>query len=245
MDKLRFKQAQKLIKEAGNREVTEKKLNKPQKGVINTLLFERSLEEFIEAEDFLYSSRPSHELDNDEAKLFCAKILSITDKLDEILSDFGVIPKVSVENEIKRISEKILFLTTKNNFKKIFIKFGVDPQNIIVTGVPLKASDMKTLNPKIPDSALEGISKKIEHVNNDIERKISNLNPEKVIVVIENDKAGKILAKRSIEFYNAKIASLENLKDITPQNFKEIISWHYPYDFFLIINYIYKSVNAT
>jgi hypothetical protein len=42
--------------------------------------------------------------------------------------------------------------------------------------------------------------------------------------VVENDKAGEILAKRSIELYNAEIISLENLKDITPQNFKEIIS---------------------
>ena len=224
MDKLRFQQAQKLIEEAGSREITEKKLNKPQKGIINTLIFEKSLEEFIEAEEFLYSSRPSHELNKDEAELFCTQILNVRDKLDEILSDFGVIPKISVENEIKKISEKILILTTKNNFKKIFIKFGVDPQNIIVTGVPLKASDMKKLNPKIPASALEGISKKIEHVKSDIERKINNLNLEKVLVVVENDKAGEILAKRSIELYNAEIISLENLKDITPQNFKEIIS---------------------
>ena len=224
MDKLRFQQAQKLIEEAGNRETTEIKLKKPQKGFINTLVFEKSLEEFIEAEEFLYLSRPSHKLDKEEAELFCAKILSVRDKLDEILSDFGVIPKISVENEIKKISEKILILTTKNNFKKIFIKFGVDPQNIIVTGVPLKASDMKTLNPKIPASALEGISKKIEHVKSDIERKIDNLNLDKVLVVVENDKAGEILAKRSVEFYNAEIVSLENLKDITPPNFKEIIS---------------------
>ena len=100
-----------------------------------------------------------------------SKILSVRTKLDEILADFGVIEKESVEEEIKKLSEDILILTSKNNFKKVFAKFGVDPQKIVVAGVPLEVEDMKILNPKIPEAALTGISKKIEHVKNDIRTK--------------------------------------------------------------------------
>ncbi len=224
MDKLRLQQAQRLIEEAGKREIRNKKIKEPQKGIINSIILTESLEELIEAEEFIYSSRPSHELNKNEAELFCHKILKVRSKLDQILADFGVMEKESVEEEIKKLSENILILTSKNNFKKVFVRFGVDPQKIVVSGVPLKTDDMKTLNPKIPDTALKGISKKIEHIKNDIERKKSNLNLKKILVIVEDDKAGKILGERSEELYNAKSVFLVNLKDMTPENFRKIIS---------------------
>jgi hypothetical protein len=224
MEKLRFQQAQQLIEEAGKRETVAGKLKIPQEGVINADIFTKTLNELIEAEEFVYSSRPSHKLSEDEAKQFCNKILSVRSNLDEILSDFGVIEKESVEEEIKKLSENILILTSKSNFKKVFAKFGVDPQKIVVAGVPLEVSDMKILNPKIPDAALAGISKKIEHVKNDIGRKIDSLNLEKILVIVEADKAGEVLGERSKDIYNAEVVFFDNLKDITPEDFKEIIS---------------------
>jgi hypothetical protein len=224
MEKLRLQQAQQLIEEAGKRETSIQKLKTPKEGIINANIFGKLLNELIEAEEFIYSSRPSHKLNDDESKKFCAKILSVRGKLDEILSDFGVIEKESVEEEIKKLSENILILTTKNNFKKVFAKFGVDPQKVVVAGVPLEASDMKILNPKIPEAALAGISKKIAHVKNDIERKVNSLNLEKILVIVEADKAGEVLGKRSKEIYNAEVVFLDNLKDITPEDLKEIVS---------------------
>ena len=224
MEKLRLQQAQQLIKEAGKRETAVQRLKSPQKGIINADTFTKSLNELIEAEEFIYSSRPSHELDEKEAKQFCDKILIVRSELDEILADFGVIEKESVEEEIRNLSEDILILTSKSNFKKVFTKFGIDSQKIVVAGVPLEASDMKILNPKIPDAALAGISKKIEHVKNDIERKIESLNLKKIFVIVETDKAGEILGKRAKEIYKAEVVFLDNLKDITPEEFKEIIS---------------------
>jgi len=224
MEKLRLQQAQQLIKEAGKRETAVQKLKAPQKGTINADTFTKSLNGLIEAEEFIYSSRPSHELDEEESKQFCDKILSVRSELDEILADFGVIEKESVEEEIRNLSEDILILTSKSNFKKVFTKFGIDSQKIVVAGVPLEASDMKILNPKIPDAALAGISKKIEHVKNDIERKIESLNLKKIFVIVETDKAGEILGKRAKEIYKAEVVFLDNLKDITPEEFKEIIS---------------------
>lgn len=224
MEKLRLRQAQQLIEEAGKRKAVVQKLKTPQRGIINTDIFGKSLHELIEVEEFIYSSRPSHQLNEEESKQFCSKILSVRSKLDDILADFGVIEKESVEEEIKKLSENILILTSKNSFKKVFVKFGADPQRIVVAGVPLEVSDMKILNPKIPEAALAGVSKKIEHVKNDIQRKIDNLNLKRILVIVEADKASEALGKRSKEIYNAEVVFLDNLKDITGEKFKEIIS---------------------
>ncbi len=224
MEKIRLRQAQELIKEAGKRETTSQKFKTPQEGTINADIYGKSINELIEAEEFIYSSRPSHKLNKDEAEEFCSKILSVRNHLDEILADFGVLEKESVEEEIKKLSDDVLILTSKNNFKKTFAKFGVDPQKIVVAGVPLEIEDMKMLNPKIPDAALKGISKKIEHVKNDIKRKIDSLNLKDIIVLVELDKASEILGERSKEIYNAKVVFLDNLKDITPEELKEILS---------------------
>ena len=48
-----------------------------------------------------------------------------------------------------------------------------------MAGVPLKAEDMRILNPNIPETALEPIKKKITHVKNDIKRKMGDLDAEK------------------------------------------------------------------
>lgn len=224
MEKLRLQQAQQLIEEAGKSKAAQEKFKIPQEGKINADLFGEIINELIDSEEFIYSSRPSHKLNNENAKLFIDKILSVRSKLDLILADFGVIEKESVEEEIKKISENILILTTKNNFKKVFTKFGIDAQNVIVAGVPLEVEDMKILNPKIPDAALKGISKKIKHVKNDVARKMESLNLDKILVIVEADKAGEVLVNRAKELYNANAVTLDNLKELTPEEFKNIIS---------------------
>ena len=82
---------------------------------------------------------------------------------------------------------------------------------------------MKEINPKIPDAALKGIEKKIEHIHNDIKRKIDSINPEKIIVLGEKDKNGELLAKRATEQYSAQIHLDENLKELTDIDIKNII----------------------
>jgi len=224
MEKFRLHQAQLLIEEAGKSKTTCEKFKTPQEGNIDVNLFGEVLNELIEAEEFIYSSRPSHKLDDQEARLFCDKLLSVRNKIDGMLMDFGVMEKESIEEEIKKLSEGLLILTSKGNFRKVISKFGVDPQRIIVAGVPLEVEDMKVINPKIPDAALGSISKKIEHVKNDINRKMSTLNLEKILVIVESDKASKILSERAKEIYNADVVILDNLKELTPQEFKNLVS---------------------
>lgn len=224
MEKFRLHQAQLLIKEAGKSKTAGEKFKTPGEGEINVKLFGEMLNELIEAEEFIYSSRPSHKLDDQNAKLFCDKILSVRYKIDNILADFGVIEKESIEEEIKTLSEGFLIITSKGNFRKMISKFGVDPQRILVAGVPLEVEDMKIINPKIPEAALGAISKKIEHVKNDISRKMSHLNLEKILVIVEPDKASELLGKRAKEIYNAHVMISDNLKDLTPHEFKDMLS---------------------
>lgn len=224
MEKFRLHQAQLLIEEAGKSKTTSEKFKNPKEGNIDVKLFGEILDELIEAEEFIYSSRPSHKLNEQDASLFCDKILSVRGKLDNILMNFGVIEKESIEEEIKKLSEGILILTSKGNFRKMISKFGVDSQQILVAGVPLEVEDMKIINPKIPEAALGAISKKIEHVKNDINRKMNSFSLEKILVIIESDKASELLGKRAEEIYNADVITLNNLKDLTPEEFKNIIA---------------------
>jgi hypothetical protein len=224
MEEYRIKQAQSLLRDAAKSKTGEEKLKSPREGTINVKIFEKVLNHLLEAEEFIYTSRPTHELDIEAARLFAGKIIEVRTEIDEILSDFGVIVKNDTEEDIKEYSKDLLILTTKNSFKKAITKFGVDPQRIVVAGVPLDSEDMKLLNPKIPEAALVTIEKKIAHVKNDIERKMEQFKLKSIIVLVENDKPGEILGNRAETLYNAQTVTKENLKDITVDEFIKIVS---------------------
>jgi hypothetical protein len=224
MEEFRIKQAQSLIKDAVASKTCKEKLKSPKEGNINVQVFEKILNHLFEAEEFIYTSRPTHNLDHETATLFTDKIIEVRTEIDEILSDFGVIVKPDSEEDIKDYSKELLILTTKNSFKKAITKFGVDPQRIVVAGVPLDPEDMKLLNPKIPEAALVPIKKKIAHVKSDIERKMEQFKLKDIIVLVENDKPGEILGKRAEILYNAQTITKENLKDITVGEFIAIVS---------------------
>lgn len=224
MEKFRIKQAQSLIMDASTSKTNQLALKSAKEGPINVPIFEKILNNLFEAEEFIYTSRPTHKLDLEDAILFTDKIVAARNEIDEILSDFGVIEKSESEEDIKEYSKELLILTTKTGFKKTFTKFGVNPQRIVVAGVPLDTEDMKLLNPKIPDAALVSIKKKISHVKSDIERKMEQFKLKNIIVFVENDKPGQLLGKRAKALYNAQIVTKENLKDISVGEFIEIVS---------------------
>ena len=224
MEKFRIKQAQSLLKNAATSKTNEEKLKPPKEGYINVQVFENILNHLFEAEEFIYTSRPTHKLDQFNANLFAGKIIAARNEMDEILSDFGVITRQDSEEDLTEFSKDLLILTTKNSFKKSITKLGVDPQRIVVAGVPLDIEDMKVLNPEIPEIALLSIKKKIKHVKNDINRKMEQFNLKNIIVLVENDKPGEVLGKRAEELYNAHVIIKENLKDINVAEFITIVS---------------------
>lgn len=223
MEKIRFQQAQSLLQEAGKSSKSTEKLKNPQEGKIDSAVYEEILNKIIKTEEFIYSSRPTHNLLQEDAEEFCSQLIDIRNKIDEILAEFGVLEKENVEEEVKRLSEKFIFLTSKGNFKKLLTRWGVEPQRIIVAGVPLEADDMRILNPNIPESALEPIKKKISHVKNDINRKMGDLETENIMVVVEKDKSGEVLVKRAKNIYGAFVIEKKSLKDMDILEFKQAL----------------------
>jgi len=223
MEDIRFKQAQNLLEKAASRADGDIKLKVPQSGYIDVKRFENIFKDIISGEEFIYSSLPTHNLSKDEAKEFISYLISARDNIDSILADFKVIEKQDEKIDMAKATDNILFITSKNNFKKTLKKLGVDVQRIIVASVPLNVDDMKKINPKIPETALSGIKTKVEHIHNDINRKIQSINPEKIIVLAEGDLNGQLIGKRAEEYYGAIIYLNNDLKDLTDLDLIEII----------------------
>ncbi|HHT18886.1 MAG: DUF2100 domain-containing protein [Euryarchaeota archaeon] len=221
MHRNRIKQAQSLLKKAGKSSKIQEKLKNPKEGKIDTAIYEEILNKIIKTEEFIYTSRPSHHLLQDDAEEFCNDLIEIRNKIDEILAEFGVLEKENVEEKVKNLSKRYIFLTTKGNFKKLLARWGVEPQRIVVAGVPLEAEDMRIINPNIPESAFEPIKKKISHVKNDINRKMKDLDCENILVVVEKDKSGELLVKRANNIYKAFAIKKDKLKDVDAVEFKQ------------------------
>jgi len=224
MENVRIKQAQNLINKASENKNHSLQLKKPQNGTISVEKFENLFKDIIHAEEFIYQSLPSHNLSSNEAELFIDYLINARENIDSILADFKVIEKEKDKFDIDALSSKTLFITTKNNFKKTLKKIGVDVSRILVASVPLKIEDMNKINPKIPKAAMKGIEKKVEHIHNDIKRKIDSLNPEQILILAEDDLNGQLLGKRAEEEYNATTYLDNNLKDLSESELRDILS---------------------
>ncbi|MCC7550245.1 MAG: DUF2100 domain-containing protein [Methanobacterium sp.] len=223
MDKIRFKQAQSLLLKAGKSQGTALKFKTAQEGTINSDRYADIINKIIETEEFIYSSRPTHHLLQEDAEQFCNSLIDIRNKIDDMLVEFEVLERENVEEKVEKLSQEFIILTTKGNFKKILTRWGVEPQRIVVAGVPLDVDDMRILNPKIPESALEPIKKKINHVKNDVNRKIRDLDTENILVVVEKDKSGEVLGKRAEDLYGARVIKKDSLKDTDILEFKRAL----------------------
>lgn len=218
---LRMKQAQDLILKLKT-DSSNQKMKKPVQGSIDVKTFEDIFKNLIKAEEFIYKALPDHKLNLEDSTKFCNELIESRELIDKILSDFGVLKKVDLKEQIKGTSEKVLIVTGKNNYKKIINKLGIDVSRILVSNVPLKREDMLKINPKMPEAALKSIDTKIKHFKNDISRKIQSLNPDKIILLSEDDINGQLLSKRMKEEYSAE-SYLTNIKDLTEQDLLDII----------------------
>ncbi|BDZ69719.1 hypothetical protein GCM10025861_02360 [Methanobacterium petrolearium] len=124
MNKIRYHQAQSLLKKAGKSTKSTEKLKTPQEGKIDSSIYGEILKEIIKTEEFIYSSRPTHTLDQEDAEEFCNHLIDVRNKIDLILVEFGVLEKEDVGEEVKSLSREFVFLTSKSNFKKLLTRWG-------------------------------------------------------------------------------------------------------------------------
>lgn len=223
MNNPRNDQVQNIILKSTKKTSNTFRLKEAEEGTIDVKLFESCMKDLIAAEEYIYKSLPNHDLDKKDATAFTKYLIDARETINQQLANFKVIEQEVEEFDLGKLSSEILFITPKNNYKKSLKKLGIDVANIIVADMPLVIEDMKEINPKIPDKALKGIEKKIEHIHNDIKRKIESINPKKIIVLGEKDKNGELLAKRANEQYSAESYLNENFKDLNEIDIKNII----------------------
>jgi len=96
---------------------------------------------------------------------------------------------------IQIIDQDFVFIAS-NSVKKKLKNLGLDAQRIIVAGGPLTVEDMKELNPKIPDAALENYRKKLDNLLGELKTAFGT--GKKVYIAINpQDPTDKLMLKRT------------------------------------------------
>ncbi len=172
-------------------------------GKIDVSEFKKAVYLLIEADDFLYKKAPKHELNEEEAKDFCKLIIKCQEHLNRVLSNFGF------EFEEKEINENALYIVSN---KKLFKKLKNKNPNlkVVCTEGMLDIEDMKAIG--VPEKALEGLKKKVEIARKNVERFIEKYKPEKIFVVVEDDK-DELLYLRAKNLYNAEKLDADEILD--------------------------------
>ncbi len=177
-------------------------------GSINVDEFKKAMYLLIEADDYLYKKAPNHDLNDHEAKLFCKLILQTQKHLNNVLKGFGY------GFEEQNLDTTALYIVSNKKLLKN-LKNKEPNLNIISTEGVLEPEDMRVVNPKIPEKALEGIKKKCNIVKEQIAKLINNLNPSKVIVIVdEGNKGDELIYLRAKELYGAEKIYIDEIDHI-------------------------------
>nr|MDO8079696.1 DUF2100 domain-containing protein [Candidatus Freyarchaeota archaeon] len=143
--------------------------------------------------------------------------------------------KIGLEKpqERKKIGVKIidftgiLFITVSSSTRRKLLDLGVDPRFVVLTGGPLDAMDVKSLNPSISDEALETVRRKVEGVWRDIERKVSEA--KRILVLAEKDNKGDLMVTEKADEIQKRtglktfVKTFSSLQDLSGEFFEEFL----------------------
>ncbi|AEH06071.1 DUF2100 domain-containing protein [Methanothermococcus okinawensis] len=175
-------------------------------GTINVDEFKKAVYAIIEADDYLYKKAPLHNLNDDEAKMFCKLVFQTQKHLNNVLKAFGF-----EFEEGAQLDESALYIVSNKKLLKN-LKNKMPNLNIISTEGILEAEDMKVINPNMPEGALKGIEKKCNITKEQITKLINKLNPSKVIVIVDDsNKADELIYIRAKELYGAEKISIDDI----------------------------------
>lgn len=170
---------------------------------------------------------PNYELNDSMNEKFLLHLNSLQKKLHPIFLKYLDRPDLSEqEKNDKSQKNKILDLLSKGHFalisanssKKKLKNMGINPKYLIVTGGPLFIEDYKKINPNLPDSALEGLKKKIERLINQLKNEKWNSKDLYFISEITN-YTDKLILERLDEI--SKLISKE-IKTIKINSWKDL-----------------------
>ncbi len=130
-----------------------------------------TLDDLIDMKILFRKLAPNYTLDKECNQQFLSILESLYLKFQPLFSKFlnqdhTVGDKQSNAKEfLEQIKEKKSHvLVSANSSKKVLKKWGILPQNIIVSGGPLIFEDFKKVNPNISDERLSGVKKKCNHL---------------------------------------------------------------------------------
>jgi hypothetical protein len=130
--------------------------------------------------------------------------------------------------EVKAIDfTGILFITVSSSTRRELLNLGVDPRFVVVTGGPLNAMDVKSLNPSISNEALETVRRKVEGVWRDIEKKASEA--KKILVLAEKDNKGDLMVSERADEIQKRtglktfVKIFSSLQDFSGEFFEEFL----------------------
>ncbi len=147
---------------------------------------------------------------------------NVQDALRVVMEKFGL-EQQRIE---KRVEAKtiyltgILFVAVSSDTRKRLLELGVDPKFVVVTGGPLNASDVKSLNPNISDKALETVKRKVDGVWRDIKRKAPEV--KRILVLVErgnkgdlmiSERADEIQTRTGIQTFVKTFSSVQDLSE--------------------------------
>ncbi|TXT58977.1 MAG: hypothetical protein BAJALOKI2v1_270005 [Promethearchaeota archaeon] len=166
-------------------------------GEVNSIL--DAIQKLIDLKLIFRKTAPQYNLDEETTKKFLNTLNHLRTLLNPIFSIYLKDQDLLGSSLIKKIKKTIAsfadmrdqILVSSNSAKKVLKSLGVDPRDIIVSGGPLFYEDYKTVNPNIPDKALESIKKKCERVLEDIKSK--DWEKKDLIFIYEKDDIGDML----------------------------------------------------
>lgn len=172
---------------------------------------------------------PSYNFDSAAEEDIRKLLKTVQDALNVTMGKLGLEqPQERERIEFKTIDfTGILFITVSSSTRRKLLDLGVDPKFVVVTGGPLNAMDVKSLNPSIPEEALETVRRKVEGVWRDIEKRVPEAN--KILVLAERDNKGDLMvSERSGEIQKRTglktfVKAFSSLQDLSGEFFEEFL----------------------
>lgn len=157
----------------------------------------------IEIKNMYRQTTPNFALDEQNFQKIKKSLIKLNGIIGKLNENFGIKPQSekSAPFDFKKDLVKKLFILNSPKNRKKLVDLGINTEQILATGGPVFESDIKTLNPKIPEAAFQTIQIKIQKFWKTLQTKIQEGNFSKVVLLLEeNNIADKILLNKKDEF---------------------------------------------
>ncbi|HMF33375.1 MAG TPA: DUF2100 domain-containing protein [Candidatus Lokiarchaeia archaeon] len=179
----------------------------------------------LELKNILRQTAPHHSLGSEVEEQYKSLVQSLRGAVQFLEAGiFQGIPESGIENppvesgspaaletnlnyeQFQQIAAGTIFITLSASNKNLLKKIGVPPLNLIEVGGPLTPEDARLLKPDLPETALIGISKKIEAFWQRLSKKVADLQPHLIALVLGKDEESDKLLGTHVDDFSEKFS---------------------------------------